>query len=92
MIRTRFIDFDSRRNPKTSFYCVCCQKDVKPGQRHRLVYVGEGMEAIHPEDVAEYVANPDKSSINIGPFPMGLTCSKKLGLEWTVHPQDVVQP
>lgn len=86
MIRTKFIDFDARRNPKTTTYCVCCQKDIKDGQKHRLVFVGEGMEAIHPDDIGAYSEQANKSSILIGPFPMGLACAKKLGLEWTIPP------
>lgn len=82
--RTKFIDYDARRNPKTTRYCVCCQKDIKPGSKFRLVYVGEGMEAIHPEDVQTYLSSPVKSSIDIGPFELGMTCAKKLGLEWTI--------
>lgn len=83
-IRTKFIKFDARRNPKTMNWCVCCQKDIKLNQKHRFVFVGEGMEAIHPEDVATYNAQPKKSSIEIGPFRIGLACAKKLGLEWTI--------
>lgn len=84
MIRTKFIEFDARRDPKTDFYCICCQKDLKIGQKHRLVYVGEGMNAIHPDDVQEYLNQKVKSSLDIGPWKMGFGCAKKLGLEWTL--------
>lgn len=81
-IRTKFIDFDSRREPKTKHYCVACQKDLKG--LHRFVYVGEGMEAIHPDDVSSYLSDPTRSSIGIGPFPIGMDCAKRLGLEWSI--------
>lgn len=85
-LRTKFIDFDARRDPKTATYCVCCQKDIKADQKHRLVYVGDSMHAIHPDDVEAYRATLTKQ-INLGPWPMGLTCAKKLGLEWTIPPE-----
>lgn len=85
MIRTKFIDFDARRDPKTNRYCVCCQKDLKEGQPHRVVFVGEAMHAIHPDDIEQYLALPigQRSSIQIGAELMGMACAKKLGIEFT---------
>jgi hypothetical protein len=73
--RTEFMDPDYRRNPKTPFFCIRCQKDIKPGQGHRWVYCGVDLAfAVHPEDVT----NEDK-------FPIGSDCAKKIGLEWSVE-------
>lgn len=84
-IRTKFIDFDARREPKTDRWCVCCQKDLKPDAPVRKVYVGESMQAIHPADLKAYLDAPP-SSIDIGPHLIGMNCARKLGLEWTVAP------
>jgi hypothetical protein len=90
--RTKFLDPDFRRVPKTAHWCVMCQRDLKPGQKHREVrWELDRWEAIHPEDweVAaveiprarpEY-AHPE-NLIERG-F-IGLDCAKKLGLEWSV--------
>lgn len=77
-IRTKFIDFDARPNPKTSRWCVMCQRDLKPGQPHRVVSFDHNtMLAVHPEDVS-------LATVEISSGLLGADCAKKLGLEWSV--------
>lgn len=83
--RTKFTEFDGRRDPKTDVWCCVCQKDLKPGQPRRAVHLVEGGAfALHPEDEAIYV--PDGG--DMGAFPIGSDCARRLGLEWT-HPAGV---
>lgn len=83
--RTKDIDFDARRDPKTNHYCVACQKDLKQGQKHRTVHmIKGGYTALHPEDEHKY--KPDSG--DMGHWPIGMDCAKKLGLEWTHEKKD----
>jgi hypothetical protein len=81
-LRTKFIDYDARRKSKTDYYyCVCCQKDLKPGAKVRWVHcINGGLFALHPEDEKRYVYEP---ASDMGCFPLGMDCARKLGLEWT---------
>ena len=77
--RTLFLDPDFRPTPKTDHYCYACSKDMKHTGNEKKVFVDEdGMEAVHPEDVAE---GEDLRIHNIGP-----DCAKRLGLteDWLV--------
>lgn len=77
--RTRFLDYDARRKPKTKHSCVKCQKDLKPGQPFRRVQMQSGEPfVIHPEDQA-FVTGETAW------HPIGEDCARSLGLEWT-HP------
>ncbi len=79
--RRQYLDYDSRRNPRTSFSCVKCQKDLKPGQAFRRVQMPSGEPfVIHPEDQALVTEPTDWHFI-------GPDCAKALGLEWTHPPQ-----
>jgi hypothetical protein len=82
--RTKFIDFDARREPKTNSWCVMCQKDLQDGYETVHVYLDEAAPyAVHPEDL-DYV----KSGIltingeELGVQKIGKDCAKKLGSEW----------
>lgn len=78
--RTKFLDFDARRDPKTDHWCCRCQKDIKPGQAHRMVHlVDGGAFVLHPDDEAIYT--PDAG--DCGGHPIGSDCARKLGLEWS---------
>lgn len=78
--RTVFLDFDARPNPKTDFYCIRCQKDMKPGAAHRMVrLVDGGFMVLHPEDDSMFPADGD----DYGLHRIGMDCAKTLGLEWT---------
>lgn len=76
-IRTKFIDFDARRLPKTDHWCVCCQRDLKVGTEYRAVKLLNDEEpfAIHPDDHGPL---PRKL------WPIGMDCARRLGMEWTV--------
>lgn len=78
-IRTQWIDYEARRDPKTKFHCCMCQKDLNPSKRFRHVYVDGQMFAIHPEDLAKRPAEPD----DFGWLFMGNDCAKRFGIEWT---------
>jgi len=80
--RTKYIDPDYRRDPKTDHFCCRCQKDIKPGSPFRMVHcVDGGMSALHPDDEANYVTDAG----DMGCFPIGMDCARKIGLEWS-HP------
>lgn len=78
-MRTKYTDPDFRRNPKTSLFCYQCQKDLAPTSNYRMVYIIDGMNAVHPTDVKDYV----KGVNDLGLFPIGPDCAKRLGLEWS---------
>jgi hypothetical protein len=78
-MRTRFIDFDARRKPKSNFYCIACQRDIRPEEKHRRVLTVSGEPfAVHPEDHAQVPT--DKAVWHF----IGLSCARKLGLEWSL--------
>lgn len=79
-MRTKYTDPDFRRNPKTALFCYQCQKDLKPESEYRLVYVVDGMSALHPDDIAAHV----KGKNDLGLLPIGPDCARRLGLEWSV--------
>lgn len=84
--RTRFIDYDAHRMPRTSFSCVACQRDLKPGQKFRRVQSPSGESfAIHPEDQALVTGETEWHFI-------GHDCAKRLGLEWTHPPEASTDP
>lgn len=58
-----------------------CQKDLNPNKPCRWVHcIQGGMFALHPEDESKYEYN---DASDMGSWPIGLDCAKKLGLEWT---------
>ena len=74
-VRKKFLDYDSRKSPKTNIYCVKCQKDLK-NNNFRWIYLIEDCFVVHPDDI--------KKSNNGEFYRIGNDCAKKLGLEWTV--------
>lgn len=93
-IRTKWTDPDFRREPKTLRYCLICQRDLKPGQPHRIVrYELDKFEAIHTEDweLAEQEIPPRWAECRqhdcIQDHPIGMDCARKLGLEWSREPK-----
>lgn len=80
--RTAYLDQDNRRWPKGR-YCVACNKTLRAGRAYRRVHlVNGGPFVLHPEDEALYVADAG----DMGSFPIGDDCARKLGLEWTLAP------
>ena len=83
-IRTRWMDPDFRRDPKTAQHCVICQRDLKPGQNHREVrWEQDRWEAIHPEDWDRAAQAPHSRDHAIESGLIGLDCARRLGLEWS---------
>jgi hypothetical protein len=77
VIRTKHLDPDFRRNPRTSRYCVMCQRDLAAEKTVRGVWFSpEGMNAIHPDDVP---AAPEPKLYGL----LGSDCAKRLGHEWS---------
>jgi hypothetical protein len=82
--RTKFLDYDARRTPKTDFCCVMCQRDLDPTDRKvRWVHLVDDVFVLHPADESLYTAD----ARDRGAFPIGPDCAKKLGRAWT-HPLD----
>lgn len=80
VVRTKFIDYDARPNPKTRRFCCKCQKDLREGMVVRHVYVDDQMQAIHPDDIA----SRSSTESDYGWLLLGMDCAKSLGLEWSV--------
>ena len=79
-LRTKFIDYDARRTPKTDFSCIVCQRDLNPkSKKIRWVHCVDEIMALHPNDETLYV--PDAG--DRGWFPVGPDCVQVIGLEWT---------
>lgn len=80
-VRTKFLDYDARRDPKTNRFCIRCQKDLKPGTPSRMVHViNGGSHILHPRDEAIYVSDRG----DMGGFEIGPECARIVGLEWSV--------
>lgn len=92
-IRTTFLDYDARRDPKTDWHCIRCQRDLKPGQSYRCVHVvGGGGHVLHPEDAAAHKALfPQGDPADLYIHPVGMDCARALGIEFT-YPGEVIQP
>lgn len=93
-IRSKWMDPDFRRDPKTPHFCAICQRDLKPGQKHRIVrYELDRYEAIHTDDwdkAAELIPPtraPQYRDDCLFDQPIGMDCARKLGLEWSRDPQ-----
>lgn len=86
--RTVFLDYDARRDPRTPWFCIRCQRDLKPGQPFRWVHlIDGGAWVLHPDHEAAYV--PDAG--DVGCHPIGLDCARQIGRDFT-HPQDWINP
>lgn len=84
--RTKDIDGDYRREPKTNVFCARCHKDLKLGQKRRGVHmVDGGAMVLHPEDEAIYAATPGVVNSDMGFWMVGMDCARKIGMAWT-HP------
>ncbi|RJO72839.1 MAG: hypothetical protein C4523_02390 [Myxococcales bacterium] len=83
-MRTKFLDFNARHQPKTNIFCCRCQRDIRPGTPYRMVHlIGGGAYVLHPADEANY--KPDAG--DCGAHPIGPDCARKLGLGWTHQAQ-----
>lgn len=71
---------DYRREPKTDYWCMNCQKAINPKRPHRMVHlVNGGQEILHPDDEEKY--QPDDG--DCGSHPIGPDCARRFGIEWT---------
>ena len=71
-MRMLFLDYDARREPKTTRFCVRCQRDIRPQQLVRVVRVLDAY-VLHPEDAG-----------NLGnDFLLGLECAKRFPLSYS---------
>lgn len=81
--RTKFIDPDYRRDPKTNHFCARCQKDLKADQPFRVIHqVDGGPFALHVNDEALYTDDGG----NLGCSPVGMDCARKIGLHEFTSP------
>lgn len=81
--RTTQLGADNRRDPKTNHYCVRCHKELKIGQPFREVHlIDDGPTVLHPEDESLYV----RDGGDMGLWPIGPDCAKKVGIEFTSAP------
>jgi hypothetical protein len=82
--RTKFTEPNYRHEPQTEAYCAICQRDIGPGQKHRWVHLVDGGPfALHPADEAAFSADVNAAGGDMGCFPIGYSCARKLGLEWS---------
>lgn len=83
-IRTTFLDYDARREPKTDEYCIRCQRDLKQGQRRFHVHlVSGGTRVLHPADETLYEARGGLADPGeMGWHPIGADCARLIGMEF----------
>ena len=77
--KLEFLDYDARREPKTSIYCCKCQQDLNPDKPYRWVYLTGDMETVHPQNI---LSRAPKES-DFGWLRIGLDCARIHGIEWT---------
>ena len=68
------LDPDYRRQPKTNFFCVLCQRDIKDETARWMHEVDGGGAICHVSDSAHYEATPG----DLGAQPVGPHCAKKI--------------
>lgn len=82
--RTKPLDADNRRDPNTNLWCVKCHKDLDPKKNYRYVHIVDGGHVVlHAEDEEIYNSRENPKNDDLGSFPIGNDCAKKLGTEWT---------
>lgn len=82
--RTKELDYDARRKPKTDRSCVCCQRDIKPESKARIVHLVDGGNfALHPQDENIYQQLTNKAG-DLGAWLIGIDCARTLGTEWSI--------
>lgn len=71
-MRSVFLDYDARREPKTARYCIRCQRDIGTDQPARIIRVLDA-QVLHPDDAG--TAGCD--------FLIGLDCAQQIGMEYS---------
>ena len=89
-MKTKWMDPDFRRQPKTDRWCEMCQRDLKSGQPHRVIrWELDKYEAIHPDDwesaAVEVPARRGRPDAVVQGL-IGMDCAKRLGMEWSAPP------
>ncbi len=86
--RTKFLDYNARREPKTPHYCIKCQKDLKPDRAYHAIHIiNGGAWILHPEDETLYVSDGGDMYY----FEIGDDCARQIGKEW-VWPKGHLSP
>ena len=86
--RTKALDPDFRRDPKTTVYCALCQKDIKGEPRFYAHMVNGCFSAVHPED-RETANREVPEHENFGLLPVGPDCAKIIGRDYVYTADDV---
>lgn len=89
--RSKWMDPDFRRDPKTACFCHVCQRDLKAGQAHRrILYELDRFEAVHADDwdaarvdIEARRPSPPAPLSRVVEGLVGMECAKRLGLEWS---------
>ena len=86
--RTKWIDPDFRRPPKTKYFCVRCERDLNPNKPVRYIaYELDTQSAVHSEDWE--IAGIDiksRRAVHLDAFvvgPVGMDCAKRIGIDYT---------
>ena len=85
VIRTKALAGNYRREPQTADACARCRREINPGEARRWVRLTTSGAVIHPADVA-LLTPADWGITDLGEFPVGEDCAKKLGLDWCLPP------
>ncbi len=73
-MRTVFLDYDARPQPKTKRWCSKCQRDIKPTSAARVIRLRvDDMHILHPDDAG------DQGEMAL----LGMDCAQLVGLEWS---------
>ena len=72
--RLKFLEYDSRPEPKTEHFCIACQRDLDPSKPYRTVRLTREMMVVYPGDKPPQTAEV---------WAIGPDCAEKLGLEWS---------
>jgi hypothetical protein len=80
-IRSKWMDPDFRREPKTSHFCAVCQRDLKPEQPHRRVlFTLADYAAVHVDDWLRAQGETGEGYVIEA---IGMDCARRLGPEWS---------
>ena len=79
--RTKWVDPDFRRDPKTERYCVVCQRDIAPDRpAFGVMWLWDACAVVHPDDWHMIPAEDVGESVHMS--LVGPRCRRKIGGEW----------
>ena len=81
MEKSYYFDGDFRREPKTDFFCVVCQKDLKSAKGYIMLGTADICESRHPDAL-----RGDELKV-----PVGSECIKKIPKEYIVEDSEEQQ-